>query len=147
MCFIYGLLEALMLQGLLLVPAHRNLLKSNFPLFITLLIAHTLITTPLGHPISRLKRGRDMVNEASVYAPLPEVVPDPFQKDAGQKMIALIVNSKQIQSALGKCKNPSWIHNNYNKGATTMTAPGWQGFGPVSFTAGSLVPRTVPGTQ
>lgn len=44
------------------------------------------------------------MNEASVYAPLLEVVPDPFQKDAGQKIIALIFINKQIPSALGKCK-------------------------------------------
>lgn len=69
-----------------------------------------------------------------------------FRRMQGRKSLLLLLIISRFNQPWGNVK-PSWILNNYNKGATIIKAPGWQGFGPVSFTAGFLVPRTVPGTQ
>lgn len=91
MYFIYTQLKPLRLQGHLLVPAHRNLVKPNFLLFITLLIAHSLIPTPLGHPISRLKRRHDIVNESLCVHPFLRLVQVLFRRKQDRKPQRVII--------------------------------------------------------
>ena len=55
MHFIYAQLKTPGEKGHLPVPGTPGFAEAQLPLFITLLIVHSLIPTPFGRPISRLK--------------------------------------------------------------------------------------------